>query len=238
MSVTIYAIQCKVNNKIYIGQTVNYITRIKYHKNFLSKNKHTNPYLQEDYNKYGIDNFIFYKLEDNVPDNLNLEKETYYMNLYGGTNSESVYNVKGNFNDDNEVYAKSKVAHFNGRYDAFKGHTHTNKSKRQIGKSLKQAYKDGRHKLAGAVVGDCSGSNNSFYGRHHTEEVKQKLSELRTKYDETFIQELRHLRMSGMSVASIARKFNMNKNVTGSLIKYGTASRKKINEIRNSQNKV
>ena len=238
MSVTIYAIQCKVNNKIYIGQTTNYTARIKYHKNFLSKNKHTNPYLQEDYNKYGANNFIFYKLEEKVPDNLNLEKETYYMNLYGGTNSESIYNVKGNFNDDNKVYAKSKVAHFKGKYDAFKGHTHTSTSKQQICKSLKQAYKDGRHKLVGAVAGDCSGSNNSFYGKHHTEEVKQKLSKLRTKYDETFIQELRQLRNAGMSVVDIARKFDMNKNVTGSLIKYGTASRKKINEIKTSQNKV
>lgn len=238
MSVTIYAIQCKVNNKIYIGQTVNYTARIKYHKDFLNKNKHTNPYLQEDYNKYGANNFIFYKLEENVPNNLNLEKETYYMNLYGGTNSESIYNVKGNFNDDNKLYAKSKVAHFEGKYDAFKGHNHTITSKQQIGKSLKQAYKEGRHKLAGAVNGDCSGVNNAFYGRHHTEEVKQKLSTLRTKYNEAFIQELRHLRNTGMSVADIARKFDMNPNVTGSLIKYGTASRKKINEIKNSQNKV
>lgn len=238
MSITIYAIQCKVNNKIYIGQTVNYRNRIKYHKRVLDMNKHTNPYLQEDYNKYGINNFTFYKLEENVPDNLNLERETYYMNLYGGTNSTAIYNVKGNFNDDNTQYAESKVAHFQGRYDAFKGHRHTSKSKQQISNSLRQAYKTGRHKCVGAVAGNCCGTNNAFYGKHHTDEVKQELSKLRTKYDEKFISKLRAFRDSGMSIVDIAELFNLNKNVAGSLIKYGTASRKKINEIKNSQNKV
>lgn len=238
MSITIYAIHCKINNKIYIGQTVNYKNRIQYHKNVLRKNKHTNPYLQEDYNKYGEDNFIFYKLEDNIFDNLNLVKETYYMNLYGGTNSYNIYNVKGNFNDDNILYAKSKVVHFNGNYASFKGHTHTVSSKQQIAKSLKQAYIDGRHKLAGAVTKDCIGKNNSFFGKHHTEDVKQKLSEMKTKYKPEFINELKQLRLSGMSIKDISEKYNMNKNVTGNLIKYGTASRKRINEIKNSQNKV
>lgn len=238
MSVTIYAIQCKVNNKIYIGQTINYKSRIKYHKDFLRKNKHTNPYLQEDYNKYGASSFIFYKLEDNVPNGLNLERETYYMNMYGGTNSDNIYNVKGNYNDDNELYAKSKVAHFNGKYDVFRGHLHTEQSKQQISKSLKQAYKEGRHQLAGAVVGNCSGSNNAFYGKHHTEVVKQKLSEIKTKYNDDFIDKLRNLKADGMSIVAIAELFNLNKNVAGSLINYGTASRRKINEIRRSQNKV
>lgn len=238
MSVTIYGIKCKINNKIYIGQTINYKSRIQYHKNSLRKNEHINPYLQEDYNRYGADNFIFYKIEEDIPDSLNLERETYYMNLYGGTNSDSIYNVKGNYNDDNELYAKSKVAHFNNKYDAFKGHLHTEKSKQQIAKSLKQAYKEGRHQLAGAVAGDCSGCNNAFYGKHHTEEVKQQLSEIKTKYKPEFINEIKQLRLSGMSIKDIAEKYNMNKNVTGRLIKYGTASRKKINEIKNSQNKV
>lgn len=238
MSVTIYAIQCKVNDKIYIGQTINYKNRIENHKRALKTNKHTNPYLQQDYNEYGIDNFMFYKLEENVPDTLNLKRETYYMNLYGGTNSEMIYNVKGNFNDDNRLYAKRKVAHFKGKYDAFKCHKHTIKSKQQIGNSLRQAYKEGRHKCAGAVAGNRSGSNNAFYGKHHTDEVKQKLSKLRTKYDGDFIAKLRKLNANGMSIVSIAELFNLNKNVAGSLIKYGTASRKKINEIRNSQNKV
>ena len=37
MSVTVYKIQCKVNNKIYIGQTTNYRQRIKNHKIALKK---------------------------------------------------------------------------------------------------------------------------------------------------------------------------------------------------------
>lgn len=238
MNITIYAIQCKINDKIYIGQTINYKRRITYHKSFLKANKHTNPFLQADYNEYGASNFEYFKLEENVPDNMGLKRETYYMNLYGGTNSEKIYNVKGNFNDDNKEYACRKVKHFAGKYDAFKGHNHSISSKQKISASLHQAYIDGRHQLVGAVAGNRGGSNNAFYGKHHTDTVKQQLSKIRTKYDSNFVNELRCLRNSGMSVKDIAKKYKMNVNVVGSLINYGTSSRKVINEIRKRQNKV
>lgn len=234
MSITIYGIQCKVNNKIYIGQTSNYKIRIKNHIMELNGNRHSNKYLQEDYNKYGRDNFVFFILEENVIDDLKLKQETYYMNLYGGTNSNNVYNVKGNFNDDNKNYALSKVRHLEGKFDLFSGHKHTNKSKSEISKSLKEAYKSGKHKLPEKKYG----KDNSFYGKHHTDSTKAVLSKLKIKYNNEFIDELKKLRNAGMQIKDIAIKYNMNKNVVGSLIKYGTSSRNVINKIRNSQNKV
>ena len=233
MGVIIYRIQCKVNNKVYIGQTTNYKERIKHHKYMLNKHIHTNKFLQTDFDKYGIDNFEFKILEQDVPDDLRLYKETYYMNKYGGTNSDNIYNVKGNFNDDNTEYALSKVKHCNGNFNLFAGHKHTEQTKQQISMSLKLAYKENRHKLPKSNFGE----NNSFYGKHHTEETKHKLSKLKTKYNDTYIHTLRALRTSGMKIKDIAKKYNINPRVAGLLIKYGTSSRAAIKQLCNSTKK-
>lgn len=159
------------------------------------------------------------------------------MNKYGGTNSSSIYNVKGNFlGDDNKEYAKRKMAHFKGNYAQHTGHSHSDKSKNKISKSLKVSYKNGTHKLCGAVSEGQFGELNSFYGKHHSQQIKDKLSKIKTKYDGRFIQELRNLKQSGMKVKEIAELYNMNKNVVGCLINYGTSSMNKIKIIKLSQN--
>ena len=192
---------------------------------------HTNKFLQADYDKYGILNFNFEILEQNVPIDLRLQRETYYMNLFGGTESENIYNVKGNFNDDNKEYALSKVKHCMDKFDLFAGHQHTEQSKYKISKSLKKAYAENRHKLPKSHVG----KNNPFYGKCHTEQTKQHLAIVHTKYDCEYVKTLQELRKSGMLIKDIAKQFNINEHVAGSLIKYGTSSRTKIKCLSNSE---
>jgi group I intron endonuclease len=55
----IYKILNKVNNKFYIGSATNLATRRNGHLCLLRQNKHFNKHLQNSYNKYGKDNFIF-----------------------------------------------------------------------------------------------------------------------------------------------------------------------------------
>ncbi|HMT01745.1 MAG TPA: GIY-YIG nuclease family protein [Burkholderiales bacterium] len=65
----IYGIVNILNNKIYIGSTLNsFYDRFKKHKNLLLKNKHPNKYLQNSVNKHGINNFKFFiiEIEDNI----------------------------------------------------------------------------------------------------------------------------------------------------------------------------
>lgn len=57
-SAAIYKIYCRESDKIYIGESVNVSNRIQKHFSFLRKNKHTNPILQNLFNKYGEESFI------------------------------------------------------------------------------------------------------------------------------------------------------------------------------------
>lgn len=59
----IYKITNLINNKCYIGQSRNIESRIKKHFSNLEKNIHHSQHLQEDFNKYGKENFSIEILE-------------------------------------------------------------------------------------------------------------------------------------------------------------------------------
>jgi len=59
----IYKITCKSNKKIYIGQSKGIKSRFSEHKKLLKKNKHCNGHIQNSWNKYGYENFIFEVVE-------------------------------------------------------------------------------------------------------------------------------------------------------------------------------
>lgn len=62
----VYKITCNKNNKVYIGETMDFNRRWNEHKSQLKSNKHDNFKLQNDYNKYGEDSFVYEKLQ--MPD--------------------------------------------------------------------------------------------------------------------------------------------------------------------------
>jgi len=53
----LYKIVNKATNQCYVGQSQRCKKRIREHFRLLRLNKHTNPHLQNSYNKYGADNF-------------------------------------------------------------------------------------------------------------------------------------------------------------------------------------
>lgn len=88
----IYKITNKINNKVYVGQSIDIYTRWTTHKNELNNNRHHNSYLQRAWNKYGEDSFCFDILEECSEDLLN-EKECYYIELLKSTNKNYGYNL-------------------------------------------------------------------------------------------------------------------------------------------------
>ena len=88
----IYAIQNKVNKKIYIGRTENPENRLKKHISDLKHNKHPVEDMQEDFNRLG-DVFDIFILEEDVkyPSSY---IEYKYMKKYRTCEREYGYNYK------------------------------------------------------------------------------------------------------------------------------------------------
>lgn len=77
----IYKIVNKDNDKYYLGSSCNiFDNRFKNHKSLLRKNKHFNKHLQDAWNKYGEEKFIFSVIENVIPEFL-LEIEQKYLNI-------------------------------------------------------------------------------------------------------------------------------------------------------------
>ena len=95
----IYCIRNKINNKKYIGQTSwNINKRFIKHKSQLVNNKHYSKNLQEDFNKFGMDNFEFFILDEFTFTNKELLKkvlidmEKFYIDLWDTMNDNKGYN--------------------------------------------------------------------------------------------------------------------------------------------------
>ena len=88
----VYCIRCKVNNKAYIGSSVDIKRRWGSHKAELRAGSHYNKQLQEDYNKYGADSFLYTILINCKPQML-LKYENMYILLFNTRDKSLGYNI-------------------------------------------------------------------------------------------------------------------------------------------------
>ena len=110
----IYLITNLVNNKKYIGSSIQIYYRTRRHLSDLRKNRHKNPILQNSFNKHGEKNFkidIVFKTSNNLE-----EYEKYYIEFY---------NCEYNIQKDPVKQSKTKEMRI------------------KISNSLKQGYLDG-----------------------------------------------------------------------------------------------
>lgn len=92
----IYKIICLVNNKVYIGSSIDTKVRIRKHKESLRRKKHENNYLQNTYNKYGLDLFSYEVIEEVDDKVLLLEREQFWINAFKSNIRENGFNLKPN----------------------------------------------------------------------------------------------------------------------------------------------
>lgn len=87
----IYQIRCIEENKCYIGSSKDCQERVQKHFSELRLNKHTNKRLQEAFNKYGMDKFIYSIVLYVAKEEDLLTKETEYQVKIG---IDNLYNDK------------------------------------------------------------------------------------------------------------------------------------------------
>lgn len=130
----IYAITNKVNGFKYIGSAVNWGKRITNHQLKLRDNIHPNQYLQNAYNKYGKDAFIFDIVERCEKEKL-IEREQFHIDSY---DFEKLYNLR-TIAQSNLGYVVSQETRDklrnNNKNRVYK--PHTEESKKKISDSLK-----------------------------------------------------------------------------------------------------
>ena len=90
----IYGIFNRVNGKVYIGQTNDFVRRSSEHRRWLkTKNKNENRHLISAWHKYGSENFDFIILQSNIPDLFITAYEQVYVDYY--RKFKGVYNLDG-----------------------------------------------------------------------------------------------------------------------------------------------
>lgn len=101
-----------IDDKIYIGQSIDIMSRFYKHKSLLRRNIHTNQYLQNAINKYNIDNF-FFEIQEQIPFELYTksfltEREKYWVNFYENLLGKNMlYNI-ANPVDPHDVSEKTR----------------------------------------------------------------------------------------------------------------------------------
>lgn len=89
----IYQIKNVINNKVYVGSSINLKNRLNTHKYTLKHNNHFNNHLQSSYNKHGVENFIFEIIEECDKEVL-LERENYWIKNFRATDKNFGYNKR------------------------------------------------------------------------------------------------------------------------------------------------
>lgn len=150
------------SGKWYIGQTIDEECRFKRHINNAINKKDNNKF-HNALRKYGLENWVYCVLEDNVlRENLNLKEIEwieYYDSFYGG------YNLTTGGDTNCIVSEETRIKISESR----KGTTPWNK-----GLSMKS---ETRKKLSESLKGQFIGEKNPMYNKHHSIETRKKLSE-------------------------------------------------------------
>lgn len=106
----IYCIRNTINNKVYIGKSINIYKRIRQHNYLLnSKSKDENIYLINSWHKYGEKNFEYFILEFLEQDEILISKrELYWMKIYDSLNPDKGYNLRSDSDSKMIVHNNTK----------------------------------------------------------------------------------------------------------------------------------
>lgn len=131
----IYMLRNKINNKIYIGKSLNIKKRWSNHKKSENLKHSTVSYVGRAIYKYGWDNFEKIIIEYVVDESILLDREEYWISYYDAT-------------DNNIGYNKLK------RGTDLKGFRHSDESKLKMSIKVSEYYRTHKHNRLGITQSD------------------------------------------------------------------------------------
>lgn len=170
----IYKVNCLINGKVYIGQTVRTLAE-RWRRHVSSSAKGSDNKFHRAIRKYGEDNFVVELVEE--VQSLSLEglktlldeKEIYYIKLFNskkkGYNSTDGGDGLLGLDFTLEIRTKISLSHKGKKISDETRKKMSDAAKKRAG-SKNSNY--GNHKLAGV--------NHPLFGKHHSDETKQKIS--------------------------------------------------------------
>lgn len=201
----IYCFRNKINNKRYIGSTINLYDRTTNHFSELKKNRHKNEYLQRAWNKYKEDGFEFFVLEENIDESELKQAEDYWIKQYKTLDRKYGYNLSEAFRQKLSDETRKKISdtlkrkgikppsqlgkRFSNRppmseetKEKLRGRKHSKETIEKL--KARKISKYTREKMSIAASGRKLSKETkekiriASTGRKHSKEAKQKLSEI------------------------------------------------------------
>lgn len=165
----IYKIVNIKNGKVYVGSAVDIKRRWLEHKILLIKGIHHSKYLQNSFNKEGIENFLFEVVEECPKDSL-IEREQYWIDLFNSHNDGYNSNPKAGNSLGRKHSEETKQKMSNSR----RGKKLSEEHKKKLGEKSKGnknnlGKKQSKETIEKRVI--------KTIGRKNSEETKQKMSE-------------------------------------------------------------
>tara|TARA_R110000868_G_C10688432_1_gene748089 strand:- start:38 stop:742 length:705 start_codon:yes stop_codon:yes gene_type:complete len=175
----IYKIINVVNNKFYVGSSVDLRKRKSKHFSELRHNKHNNKHLQRAWNKYGEDSFIFVIVEELTRDDDLLSAENIWLKPHVG--NIYCYNIGrdasapslGLCGELSPTWGRKRTPEELAA-QSFKGKKHKEESKEKI-----RTFLIGKPKSAevrAKISATLSGTGNPNFGKPRSKEFVDKVS--------------------------------------------------------------
>lgn len=205
---SIYIIKNKINNKVYIGQTINKVSyRYKTHIYYAIRGK--DYIIGKAMRKYGIDNFYYEILEKCSIEDLN-SREIYWISKYNSTNPKFGYNMSVGGNkisfrklDDNEVIELFKLG--NSAYVIATEILHTSVSKvSEVLRRHKIEYGINKQRVKEGIEKEIINYYKAGYGC-------RKIAKM-TSLNKTTI--LKVLRRNDIQIRTVKERMNLRRNLS------------------------
>ena len=177
----IYKIVNKINNKIYIGQSIDIDKRFYIHRQNSINN--INHPLYNSIKCYGIDNFEFIIIEEIEDVNILDIREQYYIDHYKSYDRNFGYNLSPTAGGSNRGFKLSEES-IRKRTESRKGYKHSEETKLKMSNSSKGKIKTKEH-INNIIIANkgriCSKETRkkislSGKSRKHSEKSKLKMS--------------------------------------------------------------